>query len=188
MDIAPNILYDDRRLEYFPLIVDEMQRQGIVDYKWVSPIMSNNVVKSINLSQKSIVQKAKDNNEEMVCIFEQDIHFPHEKGWQYFLDNMPKEFDVYIGGSYLIDNRYEYKSPLVKVNEWVGNHCIIIHKKYYDTFLSLPDDRHIDTENKGKGDFYVCFPYAALQRAGFSSNNMCEVNYNSILTDEYIYK
>ena len=185
--IVPNILYDDRRFEHFPLIVEEMKRQNIVNYKWVSPIMSNSVVKSINLSQKSIVQKAKDNGEEMVCIMEQDIMFPSEKGWQYFLDNIPKDFDVYIGGSYLIDNRYEYKAPLVKVKEWVGNHCIIIHEKYYDKFLGLPQDAHVDTANKDLGDFYVCYPYPALQRQGFSSNNMCEVNYNSMLQPENIY-
>jgi len=187
MDIVPNILYDDRRLEHFPLIVEEMKRQNIVNYKWVSPIMSNSVVKSINISQKSIVQKAKDNGEEMVCIIEQDIMFPSENGWQYFLENIPKDFDVYIGGTYLIDNGYVWESPLVKVKEWIGNHCIIIAERYYDTFLSLPDDKHIDTENKGLGEFFVCYPFPALQRSGFSANNMCEVNYNSILQAKDIY-
>ncbi len=185
--IVPNILYDDRRFEDFPMIVEEMKRQGITDYKWANPVMCDNVVKSINLSQKLIVQKAKDAGEEMVCIMEQDIQFPSPNGWRYFLDNMPKEFDVYIGGTYLMDNRIVWEAPLVKVKEWIGNHCIIIAKKYYDTFLSLPDDKHIDTENRGLGEFFVCYPFPALQRSGFSANNMCEVNYNSILQAKDIY-
>lgn len=186
--IIPNILYDDRRFEDFPVIVEEMMRQGISNYRLANPVMCDNVVKSINLSQKLIVQKAKDAGEKEVCIMEQDIMFPSERGWKYFLENKPKEFDVYIGGTYLIDNGYVWESPLVKVKEWIGNHCIIIAERYYDTFLSLPDDKHIDTENKGLGEFFVCYPFPALQRSGFSANNMCEVNYNSMLQPENIYK
>ena len=44
MDIKTDILYDDRRSEYFPLIVDEMHRQKISKYIFVDPIPHDNVV------------------------------------------------------------------------------------------------------------------------------------------------
>jgi hypothetical protein len=188
MDIKTYILYDDRRSEYFPLIVDEMHRQKISKYIFVDPIPHDNVVKSISVSQKLIIQKAKDLGLKEVVIFEQDIWFPCETGWKYFIENKPEDYDIYLGGSYLIDNTIEYKAPLVKVNSYVGHHCIMVHEKYYDKFLETPEDKHIDTEQQGKGDFYLCYPMPALQRPGFSTNNKMIVDYNKILEKKDIYE
>lgn len=186
--IIPTLLYDDRNSELFKIVVDEMHRQGIEQYKFQSPIICNSIVKSINISQKAIVQKAKERGDKECCILEDDIWFPADDGWQYFLKNKPEDYDIYIGGSYLQDNRIEYISPVTKVSEYVGNHCIIIHEKYYDKFLSVDDNLHIDTAQKGLGDFYLCYPMPALQRAGKSANNgFQEVNYNSVLKEEAIY-
>ena len=103
------------------------------------------------------------------------------------MKNKPKEFDVYIAGTYLINRPEDYNSPVIKVDAWVGNHLIIVSERYYDKFLSVPDNEHIDVAQNGLGDFYVCFPFAALQRPGFSSNCKVEVNYNSSLKKEWIY-
>lgn len=182
MDIIPNILFDDRRVELYDVIVEEMKRQGIKEYKWHSPIFEGSVVHSINISQKKIVREAKERGDKICVIFEQDIFFPADDGWEYFINNIPNDFDIFIGGSYLVDNRIEYTSPVTKVNEWVGNHCIAIHEKYYDAFLSTDQEQHIDTAQGGRGDFYLCYPMAALQRPGKSSNNGYEVvNYNILL-------
>lgn len=44
MDIViPNILYDDRQFDDFPLLTEEMKNQGIRDYNICVPIMDNNV-------------------------------------------------------------------------------------------------------------------------------------------------
>ena len=183
-----NILFDDRRIELYEVILAEMERQRITDYRICNPILDNSIVTSINISQKQIVAEAKDLGHNECYIMEQDVWFPAEDGWQYFLNNKPKEFDIYIGGSYLVDNRIDYISPVTKVNEWVGNHCIIIHEKYYDTFLDTDENLHIDTAQAGRGDFYLCYPMAALQRPSKSANNGYElVNYNKILTKEKIY-
>lgn len=187
MIIVPNVLYCDKFPERFGLIAEQMREQGIENYNLCEPVYDNNIVRSINLSQKKIVRDAMERGDKKACIIEDDILFPCAGAWDYFLANMPKTFSVYIGGTYLLDNRNKWQKPLVKVNEWVGNHCIVIDESYFKTFLNIPDDKHIDTANKGLGDFYVCFPFAALQRPGFSSNNMAQVNYNAIVPKEYIY-
>ncbi len=189
-DIVPQILYDDRWPEYFSFIVDEMHNQGISKYVWHSPIMDDNVVKSINISQKAIVRKAKERGDKYCCIMEQDIWFKSENGWKYFIDNIPQEFDVYIGGSYLKDIDVKYEAPLTKVNSWIGNHCIIISERYYDKFLESNELEHIDAVQSGKGEFYLCYPMVAFQRVGFSANNktICDYNIGCGITEEDIYK
>ncbi len=188
MEVRLNIIYDNRQSEDYQRLLDEFVEQGIEDYHfWNAIVHKNSVVESINASHKMIVQWAKDKGKSHVVIAEQDLHFTDKGAWQYFLDSMPDDFDVYIGGNYLIDNRCVYEPPLVKVNEWVGNHLIIVSEKYYDRFLSVPDNLHIDTAQCGLGDFYVCFPMPALQRPGWSSNNKAICDYNKSLPNNYIY-
>ncbi len=183
-----NIIYDNRRVEKYDLLMAELKRQNIRNYKiWDAIIDRKTVVESINASFKTIVEDAKKSGLSEVIIFEDDVMFPAANGYSYFLTNKPKEFDVYIAGTYLLDDPDSWKPPVVKVKEWVGNQCIIIHERYYDRFLELPGKDHVDTANSGKGDFYVCFPFAALQRPGFSRNNMAMADYNNILKDEYVY-
>lgn len=187
--MTANIIHDNRTIGKYPSLIEELIRQGIGKYLiWEAVINKKTVVESINASFKMIVRQAKKSEWKEVLIFEDDIMFPAEDGFKYFLANKPESFDVYIGGTYFLDKPDEWRPPVVKVNEWVGNHCIIIHEKYYDKFLELPDDKHIDTVNSGKGDFYVCFPFAALQRPGFSRNNMAICNYNSQLNENYIHQ
>jgi hypothetical protein len=184
-----NVIYDDRRSDDYERLLGEFMRQGITKYKfWNAVVDKNSVVASINASHKMIIQWAKDNNKEYVCIAEQDLSFPAKDGWQHFLKNKPDSFDIYIGGTYFVDGPQYWKPPVIKVKDYVGNHLIIVSKKYYDTFLSVPDDAHIDMAQGGLGDFYVCFPFAAIQRAGFSFNCMVDVNYNASLRKEWIYQ
>lgn len=188
MDIVPNIIYDDRYSKDYPRLLDELIRQGVTKYRfWNAIVDKTNVTASINASHKMIVRWAKENNLDSICIWEQDNYFPSENGWRYFKKNIPEDFDVYIGGTYLLNAPHEWVAPVIKVNEWVGNHCIIINKKYYDIWLSLEDDKHIDSINAGKGDFYVCYPFAALQRPGYSLQHRSDQNYNAILKEEYVY-
>ena len=184
-----NIILDDRSPDDYGRLLGEFITQGITKYKfWAAVIDRKTVVESINASFKNIVARAKGQGYKKVIIAEQDLFFTHPKAWEYFLKNEPKEYDVYIAGSYLNDSRYIWEAPLVKVNEWVGNQLIIIHERYYDTFLALDNEAHIDTVQKDKGDFYVCYPFIGLQRAGFSRNNLAICDYNQSLRKEDIYK
>ncbi len=166
--------------------MEEMKTQGIAYELWPC-LLFPNVVNAINASHKMIVQHAKEKKWKEVAIGEDDLMFPNKNGWKFFLENKPKDFDIYIGGNYLIDEPEKYKPPTIKVREYVGNHLIIVHEKYYDRFLSVPDNEHIDTAQAGLGDFYVCFPMPALQRQGWSSNNKTTVDYNIHLRPEWIY-
>lgn len=158
--------------------MDELERHKI-DFQIWECVMLSNVVASINASHKMIVRDAKEKGIEEVAIAEDDLWFPAKDGWEYFLKNKPKEYDLYLSGTYIVTK------PLEQI---CGFHLYIVHSKFYDKFLSMPDEEHIDTAaNDLKGDYKFCFPFAALQRAGFSANNSSVVNYNSILKEEDVY-
>jgi hypothetical protein len=143
------------------------------------------VVTSINASHKMIVRMAQERKMPEVCIAEDDLMFPASNGWQWFLQNKPESFDIYAAANYLPFEK-EKTNGSVKVDCIVGFHLYIVSEKYYNTFLDTNDKDHIDTAQKG--ELYVCYPFAALQRPGFSANNKAMTNYNAILQESDIYK
>lgn len=187
-----HVLYDDRRAEKFGPLMHELTVQGVEATKIWRPIEAKTVIESINRSHKAIIRYAMEMGFEETCLIEDDCYFPAPDGWQYFLNHKPDDYDIYLGGCYGLNkvafNRVRGEHGAVEIHNFVGLHCAIIHSRYYDRFLSVPDNEHIDTIQAGMGKFYVCYPMAALQRPGFSYNNMREVDYNSQLVPEDIYE
>ena len=183
-----NIIYDDRNPDDYPRLIGEFIKQTVTPkYKFWSCIMDRgSVVKSINASHKMIVQWAKNNNLPYVCVAEQDLEFTCDKAWQYFLEQMPKDFDIYLGCSYI-----KNLNPNTEVvdNLICGFQLYVVASKFYDAFLSVDDSAHIDTAvGDLKGNVKFCKPFVALQRSGFSANNKTIVNYNVVLNEEDIYR
>lgn len=181
-----NVIHDSRRLERYDPLISELKRQRIKSYEIWPCLLMPSVVSSISGSHKMIVRDAKEKGLVECCIAEDDLQFPNENGWQWFLKNKPPVYDIYAGGSYFPFDKTG-KEGAFRVDEIVGFHLYMIHSRYYDTFLNTPVDKHIDTAQKSNL-MYVCYPMAAIQRPGFSSNNMAQVNYNASLKKEDIYQ
>lgn len=179
--IPINIIFDDRNPSDYERLLGEFAEQGILEYKfWAAIRDSASVVASINASHKQIIRYAKENNIPEICVAEQDLTFTDKGAWDYFLKNKPKEFDIYLGATYILP---------VSNKKICGFHLYIISEKYYDSFLSVPDDAHIDTAVcDWGGDFNFCYPFPALQKAGFSFNAKDIVDYNKNLSEEDIWK
>jgi hypothetical protein len=143
--------------------------------------MYPDVVESINASHKMIVRDAMEKGFEEVCIAEDDLMFTAEDGWQHFLNKKPKEYDLYLASTYIVP---------VSNNMVCGFHLYMVHSRFYEQFLSVPNNSHIDTAMDAlKGKYEFCYPFSALQRPGFSANNKHQptVNYNSLLKEEDVY-
>lgn len=181
------IIYNNHRPEKYDLFVAELKRQGIDNYEiyHCDKIQNKPIVECISESFKSVIREAKERGESEICIMEDDIMFPSEHGWEYFIKNKPDNYDIYIGGSYLIDNRLEFKPPLVKVDSYVGNQILIVHERYFDTWLNTNEKEHCDTVHRN-GLFYLCFPFIGLQRSGWSCNSQAVVNYNPVIPENFI--
>ncbi len=183
-----NIIFDNRHSEDYERLLAEFELQTVKpSYKfWPCIINKDSVVGSINASHKMIINWAKDNGVKEVVIAEQDLSFTHPTAWEYFLKNKPTDYDIYLACSYVKDR---CKDTGVLKFLVCGFHLYIVNEKYYDKFLSAKDNEHIDSEIENlKGDFVFCYPFPALQRAGYSANNGAPVNYNLILQEEDIYK
>jgi hypothetical protein len=176
-----NIIFDSRRIEKYDPLIAELKRQGLIedDYEIWPCLLLNTVVESINASHKMIVRKAKEEGLKEVCIAEDDLEFTSSNSWSFFIKNKPEIYDLYLACT--------YGDRMTK--QVVGFHLYCVHEQFYDDFLSVPEDKHIDTAmwfTKGQ-DFHFCYPYPALQRPGFSANNKSHQDYNSILKPEDIY-
>jgi len=126
-----------------------------------------------------IVREAKEKGLVEVCIGEDDLWFPNENGFEWFLENKPEVYDIYAACNY-IGRKPAGQKGAIHAKAIVGFQLYLIHSRYYDTFLSTPDTQHIDSEQKSDMMFY-CYPYAALQRPGFSANNRGGiVDYNKL--------
>jgi hypothetical protein len=166
-----------------PKLLNELQIQGLEYNLWQGIHDVDSVVRSINLSHKQIVQYAKDANLESICIAEDDIQFTCPTSYQYFLENKPTTFDLYLGGIYLGDIKEDNI-----VYSFTGMHLYIIHKSFYDLFLQTDPNLHIDISLSDIGLYKVCNPFAAIQFNGYSSNTGKEENYDSIISQRNLYK
>jgi hypothetical protein len=174
-----NIIFDSRRQEKYEPLMAELATQKITDYEIWPCVMYPNVVASINASHKMIVRDAMERGLREVAIAEDDIFFPANDGWDYYLRNKPDEYDLYLACTYIVP---------VTNNKVCGFHLYMVHERFYEKFLSVPDEKHIDTAMDDlKGGYVFCYPFAALQRPGFSNNNRAVVNYNKILKPEDVY-
>ena len=144
--------------------------------------LTTSVKKGINLAHKQIVEYAKLKEWEDVLIMEDDIRFCGEGAFNYYLENKPKKFDIYLGGIYLGEIDEENK-----VKSFSGLHCYIVHSRFYDKFLSVPDDEHLDRILANMGEYYVSNPFTSIQYNGKSSQTKQEENYDNLLNGRILY-
>jgi len=172
--------------EKYENIIKELSAQKITNYEIWPCLLYPDVVKAISCSHKMIVEDAKEKGLEECFIGEDDLMFPSKGGWKYFMDNKPKDYHIYSAASYLSFPRPQNEC-LINVECIVGFHLYAIHSSYYDRFLSSPEDKHIDTCQQSD-KMYVIYPFAALQRRGYSANNKAIVDYNLMLNDTDVYR
>lgn len=176
-----NIIHNPDRDDRWTKLMYEINRQGIMDYTIWDAIFDLPRCKGISRAHKQIIQHAKDNDLPEVIVMENDILFPAEDGYKYFLQNKPKEFDIYLGGIYrgVITDK--------KTKMFSGLHLYIVAQKFYNTFLNVPEDIDIDNALANLGDYHVCYPYAAIQYDGYSDNTCSISNHHGLLEGKEIY-
>lgn len=153
------------------LLIEEMDRMSIDYVIWPATI-HHNTKTAISNSYKKIIRWAKDNNLSEITIAEDDILFTSKNGWNYYLQNKPEDFDLYLGGHY---SGIHHPGNIVK--SFTGLTLVTISNRFFDKILSANEVRNIDTEiSRIGGIFKVCTPEVAKQRIGYSFNRKRIVN------------
>lgn len=149
-------------------IAKQAKEQGFALLVWEGIETEKTPAQNINKAHKRIVQWAKDNKQKRVCICEDDCIFSSPNAFKYFISQIPESYDLFFTMLYsaqITDNRL--------MNGFSGLTCYMVHERFYDFFLSLPDHVHIDRwlgTFCHEKEYYVVEPYVAKQMGGFSDN------------------
>jgi hypothetical protein len=161
-----NIIHLPHRTDRLRILNNEIKEQQIVDYKIWEGILDNELPsRGISNAHKQIIYFAKKEKHPEVLIAEDDIHFTAFGAFKYFLNNKPKNYDIYLGG--ITWGKIKQDNS---VDDFSGNTMYIVNERFYDTILSVPDNKDFDRAVANKGKFLVCNPMVVVQHNGFSDN------------------
>jgi hypothetical protein len=175
--LIPNIIHNKDRHDRRDTLLAELKYQGIEEFRvWDAIYDRRGAHIGINKAHKQIVEYAKQEGLPEVLIFEDDIRFCGKGAFDYYIANKPEDFDIYLGGIYFgkIDDNNQ-------VERFAALHCYIVNSKFYDTFLRVSGEEHLDGALTGLGKYIVCNPFAAVQYNGYSENNKHYCNFDSLL-------
>ena len=143
----------------------------------VNPVMP---FMGICQSFKRIVYYAKQNNLDRVIIMEDDCIFTKPNSYEYFLSQIPNEYDLMMGMVYEGNLNSENRI----VSGFSGMTLFSVNKRFYDYFLQIRETNNIDRE-LGKfcdtKEYYVCDKFVAYQQNGYSDNKGRYAGYEHLL-------
>lgn len=140
----------------------------------------------VSKAHKQIIKDAKENGLSYVIVCEDDIEFVDLGAFDYYIKNMPKSFDLYMGMIYageIKDNRI--------MNGFSGLTLYTVHNRFYDFFLSADETDHID---RWLGNFcynheyFVCDKFVCKQSSGYSDRRREKCNYDVYHESMIFYK
>lgn len=167
------------RSERLTSVINQSKQYGLSIRFWEGATSEPLRCSSISKSHKQIVRDAKERGLDMCCIAEDDFVISAPGAWEHYLENIPKEFDIFSGGIYsgqVVDNRI--------MNGFSGLTLYTVHNRFYDFFLNLNPIDHID---RAMGNFcfeklyLICNPYIVYQLEGYSDNHGRDTAHSSYL-------
>lgn len=183
-----NIIHLPKRVDRYNDLVEQMHQQGIKYKLWDGEVVRKSRKTGITRSHKKIVQHAKDNNLPYVFIAEDDIVFTAKGAWQFYLSKMPPSFDIFFSMIYVGQTDKE-NNRIKSVCSGMTMYCV--HQRFYDTFLSIPDDCHVDRTITGMFkdyEFIVCNPMVCYQSGSYSDNSLRKIDYSPLLRNANMFK
>lgn len=167
-----------------PLLVQEIERQGITNYKFWDAVYNKNSVRAgISEAHRTIVAYAKLAEFPDVLIAEDDFIGSHPDSFKYFLSKKPPQYDLYLSSVFLGDLDSDNM-----VKSFTGMTLYMVNQRYYDRFLSANPNEHIDHElSRIGGLFHVCNPFAFWQRDGWSSNTGKNEEYSQLAVNRTFF-
>lgn len=187
MNTSLAILHLERREDRLRDLMEELSHQQITDYTIIPAFYNKSNPKlSINQGHKFIIQLAKEQGMENCIIAEDDICFTAKGAWQYFLSQIPQDYDMFCG---LILNG-EVRNNRIMSGMSGTQTLYSVHSRFYDIILQLDANSHID-RNLGSlaqnFKYLVCDPMCCIQRGGYSDNLRMNMYYDVYLEGKKLF-
>ena len=166
----PNDPAHPHREEREKSFMGQMGSQGINDFLvWNGIYDPDDTIGAISRSHKMIVKHAKENDLQRVIIAEDDFVFTRVGAWQYFIDSIPNDCDMFL--SHVYSGDWDATGKLFGRFSSMTMYCV--NQRFYDYFLSVSEREHIDlVMNKAwRYDIRVCLPMVCRQMNGWSDNS-----------------
>ncbi len=135
----------DRRISFMRQAIQHRVKITV----WPGIVVPGKPFTGISQAYKQVVQYAKEQGWEYAIIADDDFLFTSPNSWQYFLDNIPDDFDLYSGGisGGVVDEQTK------TIEQWSGTFFFAVHSRFYDAFLAANEDRNIDRWLGNKVDY-----------------------------------
>lgn len=189
---TPQIIHNATNTIRRKALFTGLSEQGIIDFNLVPAEMLADPITGCSNSHKKIILWALANKLRSVVIFEDDIEFTCKRSWECFkntFSHCPDDFDIYLGGSYHLQDLVPVYPGIVMLHKFSGTHCMVINHTIYDHILKCPAGIPIDVWIcKHPGKFYLCYPMPAIQSVGYSDIIKGPVDYSDRVPEKVLYR
>ncbi len=180
-------LHLSKRIDRYDALQDQFAEQGITDVMYFEgEIHKHNRKRGITVGFQKIIQYAKDNELERCTIIEDDLLFLHPNSFDYYLSEIPGDYDVFWSMVFVgsCDESFRINSVCS------GMTLVTVHNRFYDFILNMNPDVHIDrylTSLHKEFVFKVCPLVPCTQSGSFSDNSLTTCDYTPLLKGRKIY-
>lgn len=170
-----HIIHLPARADRLNLLQAELTEQHIQDYKiWDGIVDPEKICRGISRAHKQIVADAKSKGLPNALIAEDDLHFTAPGAYEFFLRKIPSDYDLYLGG--VIWGKIKKDN---RIDDFSGTTLYLVHEKFYDELLSVPEETDFDRALAHRGNFFVCNPQVVVQHSGFSDNQKRYIHFRT---------
>jgi hypothetical protein len=166
-----HIIHLAARTDRMATLRQELAVQEITNYRIWPGIIETPAYRGVASAHHQVVAFADEQRLESVVIAEDDIRFTAPGAYRYFLNHIPAQYDLYLGGI-----TWRSAGDEKRTEKFAGLTLYKIHQRFYQTFLSAGSDDHLDRSLSGLGAFMICDPLVAKQYPGYSDNEGRDVN------------
>ena len=160
---------EDRRTH----ILKEVRKLPFIEASIIDGIVDN--TGTCFQSQRKCIQNAKNSNLEYVLVLEDDAIFTdncEEILINTLLEIKDINWDMLYLGANLYNPAYKISQYLIKLTGAWCAHAYFVHNRFYDTILSLPHTKEMDThygELMQDNNIYMVNPIIAYQLPSYSN-------------------
>ena len=159
-----HVIHEIRRIDRWQTLQHEIEKHHLTVNYWPAIMDSMISFRGVARAHKSIVRWAKENNLPEVLIAEDDFKLLGKGAFEYYLNNKPADYDLYLGGIF----GGEIKDNIVP--DFAGLSFYMVHSRFYDAFLAANEMNNFDRSLANLGKYVVCNPIIVSQYGGYSDN------------------